>query len=154
MSTRSRIGIRNQNGSITSIYCHHDGYPDGVGEVLLNNYKTEEKIRQLLSLGDLSSIGTEPIDNPRAWERPKLTGNIGDWAKQWAEINPDNMCNSYRSRGEDVPARTNRNINGFLKLSKDCWAEYVYLFEKDGTWKVLEYGGEDFRPLAEVLAND
>lgn len=151
MSTRSRIGIRNKNGSITSIYCHHDGYPEGVGEILLNNYKTEEKIRKLMELGDMSSLGTEPIDNPKAWETPGLCAN---WGERWQELHPESMCDTYKSRGEDVPARTNRNINGFLKLSKNCWAEYVYLFEKDGTWKVLEYGGEDFRPLAEVLTND
>jgi hypothetical protein len=26
MSTRSRIGIENQDGTTTSIYCHFDGY--------------------------------------------------------------------------------------------------------------------------------
>ena len=41
MSTRCRIGIENKNGTITSIYCHHDGYLEGVGEILVNHYKTE-----------------------------------------------------------------------------------------------------------------
>jgi hypothetical protein len=30
MSTRSRIAIENQNGSVTSVYCHFDGYISGV----------------------------------------------------------------------------------------------------------------------------
>ncbi len=35
MATRSNIGIVNDNGSVTGIYCHWDGYPEhkrkGVG---------------------------------------------------------------------------------------------------------------------------
>ena len=48
MSTRCRIGIENKDGTITSIYCHHDGYLEGVGEILVNHYKNEEKIRKLM----------------------------------------------------------------------------------------------------------
>ena len=66
MSTRCRIGIENKDGTITSIYCHHDGYPSYVGKTLVNNYKEESKIRALLDLGDMSSLGTEPVDNPNA----------------------------------------------------------------------------------------
>ena len=37
MSTRSRVGIKNEDGTITSVYVHHDGYPSGVGDVLFKN---------------------------------------------------------------------------------------------------------------------
>mgnify|MGYP001547886428 CR=1 FL=1 len=56
MSTRSRIGIQNENGSVTSIYCHYDGYPEGVGKELVENYNSPDKINNLLSKGDMSSI--------------------------------------------------------------------------------------------------
>ena len=151
MSTRCRIGIENKDGTITSIYCHHDGYPDGVGEVLVNHYKTEEQIRKLLELGDLSSIGTEPIDNPRAWEQVSFTGaNPNDWFKAYKEINPNNMCNTYKSRGEDCPAQTHKNIEEYQKYSRDCWGEFTYLF-KDGTWYVLEYDDDEIKPVKDLL---
>ena len=38
MSTRSRIGILKNNGSIESIYCHLDGYPEWVGKKLYRYY--------------------------------------------------------------------------------------------------------------------
>ena len=38
MSTRSRIGILKSNGSIESIYCHLDGYPEWVGKKLYRYY--------------------------------------------------------------------------------------------------------------------
>ena len=38
MSTRSYIGKLLPGGSITGIYCHHDGYPEGVGVILRDHY--------------------------------------------------------------------------------------------------------------------
>jgi len=34
MATRSNIAIENQDGTVSAIYCHFDGYIDGVGEIL------------------------------------------------------------------------------------------------------------------------
>ena len=55
MSTRSFIGAL--NGTIEAIYCHHDGYPDGVGATLHSSYMTGPKVRALLKLGDMSQLG-------------------------------------------------------------------------------------------------
>ena len=38
MSTRSNIAIQKPNGQILSIYVHSDGYPDGVGQCLIDNF--------------------------------------------------------------------------------------------------------------------
>lgn len=56
MSTNSKIGILNKDNTVTSIYCHWDGYLDHVGSVLTTYYNTEEKVRELISLGCLSSL--------------------------------------------------------------------------------------------------
>ena len=146
MSTRSRIGIQNNDGTITSIYCHHDGYPEGVGEVLLNHYKDETKIRKLLELGDMSSIGTEPIENPRAWETPGIVGNLNNWMDLYAELHPENMCDIYRTRGEDCPASTVNNLEEYQKQTENCWGEFGYLF-KDGKWFYFAYKGDELIEL-------
>jgi len=57
MSTRSRIGIEHSDGKITSVYCHHDGYLSDVGKTLYNHYNTEDRILELLTHGDMSSLG-------------------------------------------------------------------------------------------------
>ena len=59
MSTRSNIGILRENGSVEMIYCHHDGYPEGVGATLVKHYTTLAKAEALLALGNLSSLGDE-----------------------------------------------------------------------------------------------
>lgn len=57
MSTRSNIAVVNPNGSVTSIYCHYDGYLSHVGDRLVKHYDTLEKAQALVTLGALSSIG-------------------------------------------------------------------------------------------------
>lgn len=58
MSTRSHIGILNQDGTIESVYCHFDGYVrGGVGQKLLN-YQLEPQVRELLARGQLRTLGS------------------------------------------------------------------------------------------------
>ena len=40
-----------------SIYNHWDGYPDFVGVRLLNFYNTEEKVKELIEMGNVSILG-------------------------------------------------------------------------------------------------
>ena len=151
MSTRCRIGIENKDGTITSIYCHHDGYPEVVGEILVNHYKTEEKIRKLLELGDMSSLGTEPVENPRGWEMPKA--GMADWMKAYMESHPENQCVIYKTRGEDCPAKTHKDIEEYQRHSRDCLGEYAYLC-KSGEWFVLEYDDAELKSVERVLEKD
>ena len=145
MSTRCRIGIENKDGTITSIYCHHDGYVEGgVGETLVRHYQDEEKIRKLLDLGDMSSLGTEPVENLRGWEMPNSL--TGDWFKQWQEIHPENKCVIYKTRGETCPKSTVNTLEEYQKETDDCWGEYGYLF-KDGKWFYFEYKGDELKPV-------
>ena len=135
MGTPCRIGIRNENGSISSIRCNYDGYiKKGVGEDLFKHYKTKEKILDLLKLGDLSRLGTEPVDNPKAWE----TCTTGEYEK----YHPNNTCDTYKSRGENCPAKVSSNLTEFFKLANESWCDYRYLYE-DGIWGLIYYSEDD-----------
>lgn len=58
MGTRSRIGYYDiEKNQVVSVYCHWDGYPSYNGRILLNHYNTLEKAKQLVSGGDISSLG-------------------------------------------------------------------------------------------------
>ena len=116
MGTRSKIGIVKSNGKVDAIYCHWDGYPDYNGNVLVNHYNEESKIRKLISLGDISSLGATL----------------------------DETISYYGWREEEVPKRTYDSIKAYEKAYGDSWDEYNYLF-KDGDWYVydnnVEYDG-------------
>lgn len=58
MVTRSYIGIKEGN-HISYIYCHWDGYIAHNGAILQKSYQDEDKIHDLINLGDLSVLGSE-----------------------------------------------------------------------------------------------
>ena len=119
MATRSRIGILENDGSVTSIYCHWNGYISHNGRILREHYKTEEKVRELISLGDLSSLGEK----------------IG--TKHDFNDRPDKECNFYgRDRGETDVGSRNTSLEEFANQE-----EYHYLFDpKTGTWSCYADG--------------
>jgi len=144
MGTRSRIGIENRDGTVTSIYCHWDGYLSHVGRILHTNYTTEEKIRELMALGDLSSLGEE-IGEQHTFDNPYQWGTV-----EWEAM--ERQCTAYsRDRGEtDTEARVSPNREAYLKLSE----EYTYLW-RDGEWSVLsEDVVPEWFPLEEALRMD
>jgi hypothetical protein len=120
MATRSYIGVRNLDASVDYIYCHFDGYPDGVGATLITHYADMDKVNALLKLGDLSSLGEE-IGEQHDFDSP---------VKGW--------CRAYgRDRGEsNVSAK---NI-GYDELIADQNVDYVYIFDGD-YWECFDTYG-------------
>lgn len=57
MSTRCRIGLLNKDNTIESVYCHWDGTPNQVGAILARQYKDVDIIKELISKGDMSTLG-------------------------------------------------------------------------------------------------
>ena len=70
MSTRSFIGIQHPDGTVHGIYCHHDGYLEGVGATLKAHYTTVRQVLDLVALGSLSSLG-EDLDYTQAYHRDR-----------------------------------------------------------------------------------
>lgn len=56
MATRSYIGLYDGK-KMEYVYCHYDGYFSHVGLYLLLCYQNVNKIKELISLGDLHSLG-------------------------------------------------------------------------------------------------
>ena len=136
MGTRSRIGIRNADDSVDSIYVHWDGYPEHNGRILVENYQDEAKIRELMALGNLSSLGAE-IGEQHPFDTHDFPGGYDAYNKAYGH-----MCLAYgRDRGEDdVDATHSRNVEGFLSIQ--CGAEYYYIWHY-GRWMVQATWGDD-----------
>ena len=112
MATRSTIAKLNPDGSLTSVYCHWDGYPDGVGATLRQHYTNPSKIDQLLALGDISVLEAE-------------IGDSNDF-----ENRVEGICLFYgRDRGETgIDALPHMHIEGWLAVRRDSGCEYGYLW--------------------------
>ena len=120
MATNSLIGKYNGD-MIKAVYCHWDGYPRGVGETLKQYYTTDEIIRELIELGDLSSLGRyvkPPEGQEHSWEHPMEDVTVA----------------YHRDRGEDLHIRYFNNEDEYVSQGKDI-GEYLYLW-KDGIWYV------------------
>ena len=53
MATRSNIAQLLPDGRVKVIYCHCDGYPEGVGRMLEKHYNTPDRVNDLMALGGL-----------------------------------------------------------------------------------------------------
>lgn len=65
-----------QSGEVAGIYCETGGGLLEAGLTLKKHYDSEDKVLALLNLGDLYSLGPNPIDEPNLWveERKIATG--------------------------------------------------------------------------------
>lgn len=126
MGTRSQIGIENADGTVTGIYCHWDGYPSHNGRMLVEHYATEDRVRELMTLGDISSLNEE-IGEKHPFDTFGLKIDIDPRWEKW--------CKSYsRDRGEaDTEAKDFRHANSFLNDFPIGGTEWAYLY-RDGKW--------------------
>ena len=140
MATRSRIAIELADGTVLSIYCHWDGYPEHNGKILLENYSTDASVVSLIKLGNISFLG-KSTDCPdgHSFETPVQGYTVA----------------YHRDRGEDlVPARIHESVEDFFNSDIEaygyCWT--------DGKWLVKEgYTGnppQELKTVLEQLAHD
>ena len=122
MSTRSRIAIENQDGTVRSIYCHFDGYPEHNGAVLFENYKTQEKVESLVSLGAISFL-QEEIEIPKG-----VKHNFQNQVKGITVA-------YHRDRGEDLSIEEHENVEDFIRGDVE---EYGYIFTAAGEWLFVD----------------
>ena len=82
MSTRSFIcKYDTDKKAYRAIYCHFDGYVEGVGAMLDANYDTESKVDALLDLGDISSLEStveETRKNAYKNSKPRYLAHIDE----------------------------------------------------------------------------
>lgn len=130
MGTLAAIGIQNADGTVTGVSCHYDGYLDHVGKILFENYNTEEKVRELLSHGNMSSLGCV------VGEKHDFDDNNYDVTRYYG-----------RDRGEE--GQEPRTFTNSYEFVNEICASYSYLFDI-GQWFVVD-GLEEMMSLKEAL---
>ena len=56
MGPRSTIALEYADGTVEQVYCHWDGYLEHNGQILLKHYSNPFILRDLIDLGDISSL--------------------------------------------------------------------------------------------------
>ena len=108
MSTRSYIALKEGNG-YRGIYCHFDGYPEGVGAILTNHYTNLNKIQNLISQGHASYL-EKSIEESRFYHT---------WINEPLQIDGYNSAKELESTAAHM----------------GC--EWLYLFQ-DNQWKTIK----------------
>ena len=121
MATRSTIGMLLEDGqTIRSVYCHWDGYPEGVGATLKEHYTDLAKIERLLDIGDISSLREEIGEQHDFDAVSDVTTFYG------------------RDRGETgINALTHADEHEWIGFRRGSWCEYGYLWA-DGQWHTFK----------------
>jgi len=74
MSTRALIGLLESDNQLRCISINRDGYPDYVGELLVNKYNNVDIIKKLLLLGNLGDLN-KSLAGCRAYNEPAILLN-------------------------------------------------------------------------------
>jgi hypothetical protein len=112
MGTSSTVNLL-KDGKVHQICCNFDGYPSGVGEVLLHHYTDVNYIQQLITYGDALSIGK--------FLEPTGIHEEGNWQ--------EDVCKFYaRDLGADLNIRTYDSIVQIGTTEHERYMSYMYLY--------------------------
>ena len=132
MATRARIGIENQDGSITTSYHHWDGYPAGLGFNLISHWDNPETLAEAIALGDASHCG-------------KTIGNKIDFDCRQDGYYDQNVYYG-RDRGE---TGVDPIIYDTYAVFEKCFLrktpageDFAYVLRLDGTWTMIDVYGK------------
>ena len=131
MSTHANIALLKPNGDIQSIYCHYDGYPQYVGKILHEHYNNQERVEQLIALGNISSLGEklEPSELENKYKHR--------YSNEFALLSEDEK----ERLSNDAKFHTRRIVLGSeptenKSLNHLCLEEYIYIFTPKGWYMV------------------
>lgn len=138
MSTNSSIAILNLDGTVHGHYCHNNGALLWNGQKLYLHYKNLYKVRQLISLGDMSILDVE-VSPPSGVEHSFNNKHEG-------------VSVFYgRDRGEKgVDTQKYNSLEHYLKDGN--FQEYDYLFnEKKNEWYLIHQETKKLQKLSSAL---
>jgi len=99
MATRSTIAMSVPDG-VRAVYCHWDGYPEGVGQTLQDHYSEAIKVAELLEKGDISGLNST------------LETSV-----------------FYVDRGEELKVNTFKSTSEWIDWAERCGCEFAYLYD-------------------------
>jgi hypothetical protein len=139
MGTRSTIALEYADGTVEQVYCHWDGYLEHNGQILLKHYSNPFILRDLIDLGDLSSL-RPTIGTKHAFSQFELRAEEVAGFKLLTE----NMCTFYgRDRGEDgASAKTFKDYEDYA--ANHQYEEFDYILRNDNgvaVWFVSDHDG-------------
>lgn len=124
MSTNCYIGRKINDDEVEYIFCHYDGYiQGGVGQMLVEHYQTEDKVKELIALGNISYLEEKlkPTKETHSFSTPERGITVAyhrDRGNDWKDVKPEKIY--------------------YIIYSPNYTKGITYLFE-NGQWYVVTY---------------
>ena len=133
MSTHAFISRIVDGTTVEGIYCHFDGYPEGVGRTLLNFYDLE-KTKELIKLGNISYLEKELY--------PKGSHSF--------DLPEEGVTVAYgRDRKEE--GQESKFYFNSEAMFIQRYVDWFYLLKEDGEWMVRYYNWNDWISLKTLM---
>lgn len=147
MGTRSTIALEFADGTVQQVYCHWDGYLSNNGRILQEHYSDPFKLRDLIDLGDISSL-RPTVGTKHAFSQFETEMSSEDYDKLYGE-----MTTFYgRDRGEkNTEAKKFVDFDNYVRCH--AYEEYEYILRNiDGkaVWFVADHS-DNYVTLAEAF---
>ena len=138
MGTRSTIALEFADGTVHQVYCHWDGYLAHNGQILLKHYSNPFILRDLIDLGDISSL-KPTVGTKHAFSHFDTEMDQKEYSEKYG-----NMTTFYgRDRGETgISAKKFKDYADYVENFQQ--EEYDYILRNiDGkaTWFVSDHDG-------------
>jgi hypothetical protein len=144
MGTRSTIALEFADGSVQQVYCHWDGYLDHNGRILQEHYSDPFKLRDLIDLGDISSLRPEigaghpfsQFDTTMTTEQ--FDALYGEMTTFYGRDRKESGCNAkkFKDYADYVANHQYEEYEYILRACGDKAVWFVKCHSED--WKTLE----------------
>ena len=138
MGTRSTIALEFADGTVQQVYCHWDGYLEYNGTILQEHYQDPFKVRDLIDLGDLSSLGAS-IGEKHGFDQ-----------RVDAQTLAETVCTFYKRDRNESGCEAKKFADYKDYVDNHQYEEYEYILRRDGNWYVCKYDSE-YRLLSEAI---
>lgn len=149
MGTRSTIALEYADGTVEQVYCHWDGYLAHNGHILQNHYSNPFVLRDLIDLGDISSLG-KIIGTKHDFSRLDTPMPAAEYDRLYGH-----MTTFYgRDRGETCPAKQFKDYADYI--ANHQYEEYEYILRNvngTATWFVADHDNE-YVPLVQAIMDE
>ena len=137
MATRSTIALEFADGTVQQVYCHWDGYLSNNGQILLKHYSDPFKLRELIDLGDISSL-KPTVGTKHAFSKLEVPMDGEAYDKLYGD-----MTTFYGRDRSESGTEAKKFANFAEYVSEHAYEEYEYILRQvDGkaVWFVHYYG--------------
>jgi hypothetical protein len=150
MGTRSTIALEFADGTVEQVYCHWDGYLAHNGHILQNHYSNPFILRDLIDLGDISSL-KPTIGTKHAFSHFDTEMDQKEYSEKYGE-----MTTFYgRDRGETgTDSKKFANFQDYVDNFQH--EEYDYILRSvcgEAVWFVSDHDGA-FVPLVSAILDE